>query len=57
MKPNEIVSAALVIAREYSQAGYRLTLRQMYYQFVARGLVQLFFGCVPERQVRECWLP
>lgn len=40
MKPAEIVDNALVIAREYRREHRMvLTLRQMYYQFVARGLV------------------
>lgn len=34
----ETIVAALNIAREYRQQGMTLTLRQMYYQFVARGL-------------------
>lgn len=33
-----IAQAAAAIAREYALAGYDLTLRQLYYQFVARGL-------------------
>ena len=34
-----IVAHALTIAREYDGQGLTLTLRQMYYQFVARGLI------------------
>jgi hypothetical protein len=33
-----IAEQAAAIAREYNAAGYDLTLRQLYYQFVARGL-------------------
>lgn len=33
-----IAELAATIAREYNTAGYDLTLRQLYYQFVARGL-------------------
>jgi len=36
---DETVHYALAIAREYRKQGLTLTLRQMYYQFVARGLV------------------
>jgi len=40
MKPHEIVENALAIAQEYRREhGMTLTLRQMYYQFVARALV------------------
>jgi hypothetical protein len=35
----EIVNAAEAICRDYYQQGYNLTLRQLYYQFVARGLI------------------
>lgn len=35
----ELVEHALEIARDYRSQGLTLTLRQMYYQFVARGLV------------------
>jgi hypothetical protein len=38
VKPHEIVAHANTIAREYRLQGLRLTLRQLYYQFVARGL-------------------
>jgi len=40
MRPAQLAVAeqAATIAREYSTAGYSLTLRQLYYQFVARGL-------------------
>jgi hypothetical protein len=38
VKPHEIVAHANTIAREYQRQGLRLTLRQLYYQFVARGL-------------------
>lgn len=34
-----IVDHALTIAKEYDGQGLTLTLRQMYYQFVARGLI------------------
>ncbi len=33
-----IAERAAAIAQEYADAGYDLTLRQLYYQFVARGL-------------------
>lgn len=33
-----VAEQAAVIAQEYADAGYDLTLRQLYYQFVARGL-------------------
>lgn len=32
-----LIDIANAICREYAQAGYDLTLRQLYYQFVARG--------------------
>ena len=35
----EIIQNANAIIREYQQAGYRITLRQLYYQFVSRNLV------------------
>jgi len=35
----EIVNAAEAICRDYYRQGYNLTLRQLYYQFVARGLI------------------
>jgi hypothetical protein len=35
----EIVNAAEAICRDYYGQGYNLTLRQLYYQFVARGLI------------------
>jgi len=35
----EIVEAANVIIDEYVAEGYELTLRQLYYQFVARDLL------------------
>lgn len=40
MRPDAlaIVEQANAICREYSLAGYSMTLRQTYYQFVARGL-------------------
>lgn len=34
-----VIVQANAICREYKQAGYDLTLRQVYYQFVARGLL------------------
>ena len=34
-----IIKTANVICREYAAAGYSLTLRQLYYQFVARGML------------------
>lgn len=39
MRPDALAIAeqAAAIAREYANAGYDLTLRQLYYQFVARG--------------------
>ena len=36
----EIVNYANAIIREYQDAGYRITLRQLYYQFVSRNLVE-----------------
>ncbi|MCK5016528.1 MAG: hypothetical protein KAS32_05580 [Candidatus Peribacteraceae bacterium] len=36
----ELVLQAESIIEEYQQAGYVLTLRQLYYQFVARGIVE-----------------
>jgi hypothetical protein len=33
-----VAEQAVAIAEEYANAGYELTLRQLYYQFVARGL-------------------
>ena len=33
-----IIATANVIIDEYAEEGMRLTLRQLYYQFVARGL-------------------
>lgn len=38
MTPAEILETARAIASEYRRDGLRLTLRQLYYQFVARGL-------------------
>ena len=35
-----IIDHANVIIQEYQQAGYRITLRQLYYQFVSRNLVE-----------------
>lgn len=35
-----LVETANGIISEYSRAGYTLTLRQLYYQFVARGLIE-----------------
>jgi hypothetical protein len=34
-----LIRAAIVIIAEYRQKGYQLTLRQLYYQFVARDLI------------------
>lgn len=34
-----VIEAANKIIAEYEQAGFRLTLRQLYYQFVARGII------------------
>jgi hypothetical protein len=34
-----LIETADAIAEEYRRAGYTLTLRQLYYQFVARGLI------------------
>lgn len=39
MNRTEIIEAAYDIAAEYDRQGLRLTLRQLYYQFVARGLL------------------
>ena len=36
----EIIDNANDIIREYLEAGYRITLRQLYYQFVSRNLVE-----------------
>ncbi len=36
----EIIDQANAIITEYQQAGFDLTLRQLYYQFVARGLLE-----------------
>lgn len=36
----ELVTTAELICEEYQQKGYDLTLRQLYYQFVARGLIE-----------------
>jgi hypothetical protein len=38
-KSLDIVNAANAIIAEYRKAGFTLTLRQLYYQFVARGLL------------------
>ncbi|HLY75796.1 MAG TPA: hypothetical protein VKU80_16885, partial [Planctomycetota bacterium] len=35
----DMIVAANRIITEYERAGYSLTLRQLYYQFVARGLL------------------
>lgn len=35
----DVIAQAEVIAREYARQGYDLTLRQTYYQFVARGYI------------------
>lgn len=35
----DIIRSANSICREYVQQGYDLTLRQLYYQFVARGII------------------
>lgn len=35
----EVIDKANEIAADYRQQGYNLTLRQLYYQFVARGLI------------------
>lgn len=40
MTRNDIVDAAYNIALEYNRQGLKLTLRQLYYQFVARGLLE-----------------
>src|SRR3954447_22293579 len=34
-----IIAQANAICRDYASQGYDLTLRQLYYQFVARGLI------------------
>ena len=36
----EVISQADAICAEYQAAGYDLTLRQLYYQFVSRGLIE-----------------
>lgn len=38
-KSLEVIRTADEICRTYSDQGYDLTLRQLYYQFVARGLL------------------
>lgn len=35
----DVIAQAEAICRDYQQQGYDLTLRQLYYQFVARGLI------------------
>ncbi len=35
----EIIASAIAIIDEYNAQGFTLTLRQLYYQFVARGLI------------------
>lgn len=35
-----LIDTANVIIGEYNRDGYTLTLRQLYYQFVARGLIE-----------------
>jgi hypothetical protein len=40
MTRDEIIEEANLIAREYQLMGLKLTLRQMYYQFVSRGLTE-----------------
>ncbi len=37
---NKIINFANVICKEYADQGYDLSLRQLYYQFVARGLLE-----------------
>lgn len=39
-KSMELVQQAVQILNVYVEQGYRLTLRQLYYQFVARGLLE-----------------
>jgi hypothetical protein len=34
-----VIDQANAICEEYAASGYSLTLRQLYYQFVARGLL------------------
>lgn len=36
----ETIAKAVVICKEYMADGYTLTLRQLYYQFVARGFIE-----------------
>jgi hypothetical protein len=36
---NKIIDAANAIIKQYQEQGFTLTLRQLYYQFVARGLL------------------
>lgn len=36
----EIINNANIILNEYAEGGYRLTLRQLFYQFVTRELIQ-----------------
>jgi len=35
----DMIDKANTIIEEYQEAGYELTLRQLYYQFVARGML------------------
>lgn len=35
----EIITQANTIIAEFNQQGFSLTLRQLYYQFVSRGLI------------------
>lgn len=39
-KTISIVDSAVAIAEEYNSQGYTLTLRQLYYQFVSKGLLE-----------------
>ncbi len=38
-KSRRLIEAANSIIAEYAEQGFSLTLRQLYYQFVARGLI------------------
>ena len=40
LETREIIDHANKIIQEYQQAGYRITLRQLYYQFVSRNLIE-----------------
>lgn len=39
LKRRQLIATADVITRQYADAGFDLTLRQLYYRFVARNLI------------------